>query len=231
MQRMAPRTGLVEGRRVSMGPTSAHSPSNRNRLTRVHPRSYLNLIRSVTTILDIMNRVMKEQDDRLRQQSSRPLLRSHRSGVMSSDDRELSDDDARDLVFDFSDKHKSLQLRLRPLASVQEALEMYLGSAAREPNKVGTTTHTLSPSPETKPSGSTHRHAEFFVSANSSWKTRLSGKEASRWFIDKDFINDPHAATEILNSCGSDIKQLWADNVVQQVLKGTKAQLEHSPGL
>ena len=177
---------------------------------------------------------MKEQNDRLRhQQASLPPLRSHRSGVMplSSDDRELSDDDARDLVYNFSNKHKLLQLRLRPLASVQQTLETYLGSAALEPNQVETTAHTVFPSPNAQLSKSTRSNTEFFVSANSSWKDRLSGNETPRLLIGEDSIQDLHAATEILNSRGSDIKQLWTDDIVQQVLKGTKTQLEHSPGL
>ena len=197
-------------------------------------RRHLNLIRSVTTILDIMDRVMKEQNDQLRlQQVSLPPLRSHRSGTMplSSDDREFSDHETQDLVFNFSDKHKHLQLRLRPLARVQQTLETYLGSATLEPNQVGTTGHTVFPSPNTKLSGSTHCNTEFSVSANSSWKARLSGNEAPRLLIEKDSIEALRAATEILNSCGSDIKQLWTDVIVQQVLRRTKAQLEHSPGL
>jgi len=164
---------------------------------------------------------MKEQNNRPRHREQfPPPLRSHRNGVTpaSSDDPELLDDDARDPVFNFSDKHKLLQLRLRPLVSVQKALEMYLRSATLEP----TNTH---------PPGSTGRNAGVFVSANNSWRTRLSGKEASRRFIEKRSIKDIHDATEILEACGSDIKQLWTDDVVQQVLKGTKAQLENSPGL
>lgn len=194
--------------------------------------SHLNLIRSVTTILEIMNRVMKEQLDRIqRQQRSLSPSRSLRATLLSSDDHETSDDDAPDVTFDFSDKHKLLQLRLQPLIRVQQDLENCIGSAALEPEEVGTTAHTVFPSSDAKPPGSSGRHAEFSVPVNSSWKARLSGKEGPKRLIEKKSIQDLTGATEILYRCGSDIKQLWEDEVVQQVLKETKSQLEHSSGL
>ena len=196
--------------------------------------SHLNLIRSVTTILDILNRVMKEQSERLqRQQRSLSPSRSLRGGAapLPPDDHEPSDDDGRDILFNFSDKHKLLQLRLQPLTSVQQDLEKYIGSAAFEPDQVGTTAHTVFPTSGPGPSGPSYRHTEFSVSVNSSWKARLSGRDGTKRVVEKKSIQDLHGATEILYRCGSDIKLLWTDDVVQQVLKGTKAQLEHSPGL
>jgi len=193
----------------------------------------MNLIRSVTTVLEIMNKTMKEQNDRLqRQQRSLSPSRPHRSTptVLSSDDHEFSDDDAQDLVFNFSDKHKLLQLRLQPLTRVRRDLEKYLGSAALEPDQVGTATNIVFPSSDELP-GSPRRNTEFSVPVNSSWKSRASGKEDSKRLVERKSIQDLHDATEILYRCGSDIKQLWADDVVQQVLRVTKAQLEHSSGL
>lgn len=197
-------------------------------------RSYLNLIRSVTTILNIINRVTKEQHDRLqRQQRSLSPSRPHRSGnaLPSSEEREPSDGDAQDLVFNFSDKHKLLQLRLQPLTRVQRDLEKYLGSASLEPDQVATTTNIVFPAPDAESLKPPRRCTEFSVPVHSSWKARLSGKEDSKMIIQKKSIQDLHDATEIIYRSGSNIKQLWADDVVQQVLKETKAQLEHSSGL
>ncbi|KAF9653935.1 G-alpha-domain-containing protein [Thelephora ganbajun] len=194
---------------------------------------HLNLIRSVTTILEVMNRVMKEQHDRLqRQQRSLSPSRSYRSGtaLLPSQDRELSDDDTRDVVFNFSDKHKLLQLQLQPLTRVQRDLENFLGSAAFEPDQVATTGNIAFPSPDAKSSRPLRRYTEFSVSVYNPWKNRLSGKEGSKRLLEKKSSQDLHDATEIIYRCGSDIKQLWADGVVQQVLKGTKARLEHSSG-
>ena len=42
---------------------------------------------------------------------------------------------------------------------------------------------------------------------------------------------DLDGTTEILYRCGPDIKELWADDVVQRMLKKTKAHLEYSSGL
>ena len=177
---------------------------------------------------------MKEQNDRLqRQQRSLSPSRSLRGAVtlLSSDDREPSDDDAPDILFNFSDKHKLLQMQLQPLTSVREDLEKYIGSAALEPDQVGRTAHTVFPSSDARSSGTSRRHTEFSVSVNSSWKARLSGKDGPKRLVEKKSAQDLHGATEILYRCGPDIKRLWTDDVVQQVLKGTKAQLEHSPGL
>ena len=233
IQRVGPRAELVEDRHVSMGPTSAHSILN-HPITRVYPgRSHLNLIRSVTTILEIMSRVMKEQQDRIQlQQRSLSPSRSPRVGfTLPPGDREVSDDDAdaRDPVFNFSDKHKLLQLRLQPLTRVQKDIERYLGSAALEPDQVGASTYTVFPGAESP--GSPRRPTEFSVSVNNPWKTRLSGKGEAKRLIQRKSSQDLDGATEILYRCGPDIKQLWADDVVQQVLKGTKARLEHSSGL
>ena len=227
----------MEDRHVSMGPTSAHSTPNHHPYSPRH--SHLNLIRSVTTILEIMNRAMKEQNDRMQlHQRSLSPSRSPRSGptLVSSGDRDLSDDDAdgRDPVFNFSGKHKLLQLQLQPLTRVQKDLEKYIGSAALGPDQVGTAPHAVFPDPES--SGSPRRHTEFSVSVHNHWKARLSGKEdfkkgEFRRVVERKSIQDLHGATEILYRCGSDIKQLWADDVVQQVLKGSKAQLQHSSGL
>ena len=194
-------------------------------------RSHLNLIRSVTTILEIMNRAMRDQQDRLQsQQRSLSPSRSHQSGNSLSEDHEPLDDDTQDLIYNFSDKHKLLHLRLQPLTRVQRDLEKYIGSAALEPDQVATINNVAFPAPGAESRISSRRQTEFSVSANS-WKIRLSGKEDSKRLTEKKSIQELHDATEIIYRSGSDIKQLWVDSVVQQVLKGTKAQLEHSSGL
>ena len=195
--------------------------------------SHLNLIRSVTTILEIMNRVMKEQQDRLqRQQRSLSPSRSFRSAanapLPSSEENGLSEDGARDVTYNFSDEHKLLQLRLQPLTRVQRDLERYLGPATLEPDQVPSTHNIEFPDLD---GGSPRRHKEFSVPTNSSWKSRLLGKEDSPRPAERKHTQDLHDATEILHRCGSDIKQLWTDDVVQQVLTETETQLKHSSGL
>jgi hypothetical protein len=225
----------VEDRYVSAGPTSPHSTQNFNPRLLPPVRSHLNLIRSVTTILEILDSAMKDQYDRLQlQQRSLSPSRTNRSGntLPPSEILESSDDDTRDFVFNFSDKHKLLQLRLQPLIRVQRDLEKYLGSAALEPDQVPMTNNVPFPGQDAGSSVSPRRHTEFAVRVGSSWKTRLLGKEeGSKRFVEKKSTQELHDAREIIYRCGPDIRQLWADDVVQQVLKGTKAQLEHSSGL
>jgi hypothetical protein len=192
--------------------------------------SHLNLIRSVTTILEIMNRVMKEQQDRVqRQQRSFSPSRPFRSPV-ASPSPEPSDESAEDPNYSFSDKHKMLQLQLQPLTRVRRDLEKHLGPATLEPDQVPTTSNVAFPDPDAAPEPPRH-YTEFSVPVNSPWKARLSGNEGSKRVVEKKSFQDLHDATEILYRCGPNIKQLWADDVVQQVLKGTKTQLKHSSGL
>ncbi|KAF9793168.1 G-alpha-domain-containing protein [Thelephora terrestris] len=194
---------------------------------------HLNLIRSVTTVLEIMDSVMKEQQDRPRPQQrslspSRSFQRAAATATFSSSEETGNlDEPSQDVVYDFSDKHKVLQLRLQPLSRVQRDLEKYLGSAALEPDQVPTTDNITFPGSE---GGIPRRNAEFSVSVNSSWKARLLGKEDSKKSADKKHAQGLHDATEILYRCGPDIKQLWTDDVVQQVLTETEAQLKHSSG-
>lgn len=195
--------------------------------------SHLNLIRSVTTILEIMNRVTKEQQDRLqRQQRSLSPSRSFRSAnsatLPPSEDNEQSEDGPRDIIYNFSDKHKLLQLQLQPLTRVQRDLEKYLGPATLEPDQVSTMDNIAFPDSD---GGSPRRHNEFSVSINSSWRARLLGKGDSPRPAERKYTQDLHDATEILHRCGPDIKQLWMDDVVQQVLAETKTQLKHASGL
>lgn len=227
---MGQRTELVEDRYVSAVPTCAHFVPRFTR-SRLPIHSHLNLIRSVTTILHVLNRAMKDQNERVhrRQRSLSPSLPQRSGHAPLSNYHDLSDDDRQNLVYDFSDKHKLLQLRLQPLIRVQRDLEKYLGSAALEPDQVATTKDVAFPA-----LGPTavRRQTEFSVSVNSSWKARLLGKdEGPKRLIEKKSIQDLHDAREIIYRCGSDIKQLWTDDVVQRVLKGTKTRLKHSSGL
>ena len=170
--------------------------------------SHLNLVRSVTTVLEIMSKAMKEQQERLQRQQ-----------------RTLSP--SQDIIYDFSDKHKLLQSRLQPLTHVQRDLEKCLGSAALEPDQVPTANNVTFPDSD---GGHPRRNMEF-PSVNSSWKARLLGKGDSKKVVHKRHTQDLHNAAQVLYHCGSDIKQLWADDVVQQVLIATNTQLKHSSGL
>lgn len=216
----------MEDRHVSPSRTSVHR-------TLKYCPSHLNLIRSVTTILGVTDRVMKEQQDRLQRQQrslspSRPFRSPPSATVPSSEANRLTDDGAREVTYNFSDKHKLLQLRLQPLTRVQKDLEQYLGPATLEPDEVPTANNIAFPDLDGVPP---RRHTEFCVSINSPWKSRFLVKEDSPRPAERKYSQGFHDATEILHRCGPDIKQLWTDEVVQQVLTETKTQLKHSSGL
>ena len=161
---------------------------------------------------------MKEQHDRLqsrRRSLSPPLF-----------DREHSSGPARGL-FGFSEKHRLLELRLKPLIRIQRDFEGYLGPAF-EPDEIETAFHTTFPSPDVEPSRFSRRHPGFSTSTNSPWKTCLSSPEEPRRFAEKKYTQDLRDIIGVLCCCGSDIKQLWADDVVQHVLKGAGPLSEHA---
>lgn len=163
---------------------------------------------------------MKEQHDR-HQCHQRPL-----SPRLSSDDRETAEDTAQDPVFEFSEKHRLLQLRLTPLIHVRKDLEEHLGSAF-EPDQVETAFHTTFPSPDTGSTKPPRHYTRFSASGNGSWGARYWGDEFEH-FTGGRSTQDLRDTLVVLYCCGPDIKQLWEDEVVEQVLKENKPPLECS---
>jgi hypothetical protein len=155
---------------------------------------------------------MEDQRERIQ-----PRLVSHLS---LSDHRKPPDGGVQDL--DFSEKHRSLRLRLEPLARVQKDLE-YLGSIMI-PDRVGPTLRAAFHSMETKPPKSPCE-TRSSASTGNAWKTNLS--ESLDKFPEKEFLEDLQATMKVLYPCKSDIKQLWTDPVVQRILNEKKTKLEH----
>ena len=157
-----------------------------------------------------MNKAMKEH-----QRSLSPSL--------SLDGRKHSNDATRNLALHFSEKHRLLQLRLKPLTTIQGDLEEYLCSVL-EPVQVGTALHTTFPSPDAESPSDSRRHMRFSASGNSSWRSRFSS-EKPKGPTGRRVIRDLDDIIEVLYCCGSDIQQLWADDAVLRAVKGAK---EHS---
>lgn len=105
----------------------------------------LNLLRSINTILDILQRDMANSG-------------SPSSPISSESDSE--DDEPRlRMRLHFTENHKLLKLRLAPLRRVQKDLERRLGSGAEEPT------------PSKDPTVAAPQ--EFFVRSSTGWKTTL----------------------------------------------------------
>ena len=160
-------------------------------------------------------------------QNYRPQSRQRSfSPSLSIDAREPPDGTTRDPIFNFSEKHRLLQLRLRPLTYVQKVLEEYLGLAF-EVDQAGTAFQTTFPTPGPESFRGPRRHAEFSTSDNGSRKARFFQEESTRP-SGKKTVQDLDKILSVLYCSGSDIKELWADDVVQQVVKGAEHPLEHS---
>jgi hypothetical protein len=118
-----------------------------------------------------------------------------------------------------TEHHKSLSLRLAPLRQIEKDLKSLLGSGSSEPDD----------RPEKyfngNPKSSFH---EFALRSSSGWKSVL------------DHIRNPsegkdqqlhRVACHVVMSCKDDIKWLWNDAAVQNILQKRQIRLEDSPGL
>ncbi len=124
-----------------------------------------------------------------------------------------------------NEKHRLLRLRLAPLRGVQQDLQRRLGAAAVE--------ETSNPR-----SGSVlPRPSEFAIRSRDGWRSAL---ERFR-LRPQDAKEDARAAdarvrrsaevTEVVVGCAEDMKTLWEDSAVQEMLRRKKIRMEEEPGL
>ncbi|KAG6827750.1 hypothetical protein H0H92_010572 [Tricholoma furcatifolium] len=179
----------------------------------------LNLVRNVNTIMEHLNQEM--------------------SGYADGHD---SDDSANEVQIvrrkakalpplRFREHHRILKLRLAPLAGIQKDLEEKLGEGATELRSTDVMTAAPFDQPPTN-----RRHQEFGINSSNGWKSALtklrSGRQAR-----PDASEDQRKAQdieddviEVLDACKDDIKTLWEDPVVTEMLNRRKARIEDSPG-
>lgn len=180
---------------------------------------FLNLIRNIIDVLDALLREMSLSDGDRR--STSPEYVSGHDWEPSSHTR----------VYCFTDKHRLLKLRLAPLRRVQADLEKRLGPGSHEVYSC------IPPAPvEQGEAGEVHRQ-EFGIVSRSGWKPALEKLQLVR----KDGTcpqpilrrreEEKYEFTDVLVGCKDDMKNLWDDDVVQQILTHRKAHIEDSPGL
>jgi guanine nucleotide-binding protein subunit alpha len=128
--------------------------------------------------------------------------------------------------FDFTERHKILQLRLQPLLQIRKDLERRLGSAAINEQ---TSEACDFPCHGQVVETNSRRPTEFFITSQKGWRGALERVRPSETST-KGTHKVIYDAVEVITRCGPDIKQLWADDVVQQVLAHHKMRLEHSSG-
>lgn len=119
----------------------------------------------------------------------------------------------------FTEKHRLLRLRLAPLRSVQGDLQARLGACDW-------------PTPKTGSEGKS-KTQDFFVWSNAAWQSALrpgGHRSYENGAVRKRGMEDTETA-EVLASCAEDIKVLWADDVIQDMLRRRRLRLELLPGL
>ena len=179
---------------------------------------FLNLIRNVIHVLDALLREMSISD-------------GERGSPGSDCTSDSSDREPSPHVFSFTDKHRLLKLRLAPLRRVQTDLEKRLGPGTHE-------VYTFDPTAVVLPEGKTGvRPREFGIISRNGWKSAFEKLRPSR---EDDSCSEPiqkrrdeenYEIADILVGCREDMKNLWEDTVVQQILTHHKGHVEDSPGL
>lgn len=128
----------------------------------------------------------------------------------------------------FTEHHVLLKLRLAPLRRLQQDLEYSIGASSGEEQF-----STASPvdSQFTSVWGFEHRgrRQEFFIRSNTAWKTALGSNDdaPSRKFRE----TKAREAIEIIAGCAEDMRTVWEDPTVQQMLQKRRFRMEAAPGL
>lgn len=131
----------------------------------------------------------------------------------------------------FKEKHRLLQLRLGPLRQVQTDLEQRLGSAATEPNFTNVT--------QAAPFDSGRRALkEFSINSTNGWKSALDKFRAARAVRPdtgpgslRKLKSKEDETSEVIAGCRDDMKALWEDLVIREMLSRRKTRIEDSAGL
>ena len=116
----------------------------------------------------------------------------------------------------FTEKHRLLRLKLAPLRSLQGDLRARLGASDW-------------PAPKADAPGRKAKTQDFFVRSNAGWKSALRPNRSPDKVRKKS--QEEGETAEVLASCAEDIKALWHDDVVQEMLRRRKLRLELLPGL
>ncbi|KAF8064289.1 guanine nucleotide binding protein, alpha subunit [Lyophyllum atratum] len=132
----------------------------------------------------------------------------------------------------FKEKHRLLKLQLTPLAGVQDALERNLGDASLE--LYSTSVMTAAPF---DPATNRQARQEFSINSTNGWKTALDKFRHARPARSEAGTDSVRKAketeddvTEIIASCKDEIKALWEDPLVNEMLNRRKVRIEDAPG-
>ncbi|KAG1829336.1 guanine nucleotide binding protein, alpha subunit [Suillus variegatus] len=183
---------------------------------------YLNLVRNIVRVLDILSREISLAESEKRPGST---------GIeyLSDSDDETTN---HEIVYHFSDKHRFMQRRLGPLRSIQGDLENKLGPESQEVRSTASISATPfdSPSFQLLPKRPSR---DFGINSTNGWKSALEKLRPSMMASarpQRRSDSDHDEITDVLVACKETMLELWQDPIVQQVLSHRKTKIEDSPG-
>ncbi|RPD63398.1 G-protein alpha subunit [Lentinus tigrinus ALCF2SS1-7] len=174
----------------------------------------LNLVRGINFILDMLSEEIAG------------------GSYTAAPDSDVSDDDEARFSpstgnVHLSGKHRLLKLRLAPLRTVQRDLELRIGIQAG-----ADLSDTMISPPGSPTMGPTQRKHEFFVRSSTSWKqahNRTSSEGAMLGGRRSKEIQMRETA-DILAGCADDMKAIWEDATVREMLLRKGVRMETTPG-
>lgn len=168
---------------------------------------FFNLVRNVNDILEIL---------------AQEMSRSATLADNSSDDS--SADESPIVPLKFKETHRLLKLRLGPLRRIQTDLERRLGNAAIELK----TTDVMTAAPFGKPAVN-----EFSINATNGWKTAFDKLKAMRrpeMGALQQMKDEEDEIADVVAGCREDMKAIWEDPVIREMLARRRDRIEDSPG-
>lgn len=122
----------------------------------------------------------------------------------------------------FTERHRLLRLQLLPLRQVQKDLEERLGASSRD----------ISGQEE---SLARKDGQEAFVRSNNSWKaTLLPGRkssDATSSYPKRNREAETNQTLEVLAGSAQAMKDLWDDEIIQEMLRRRRIRMDTLPGL
>jgi guanine nucleotide-binding protein subunit alpha len=185
----------------------------------------LNLIRSIIAIVETLQAEMDNEPITSRPMSpvelnSDALLR--RSLDITPSEIEAA---SQPLSIPLTAKHHLLKRRLGPLRRVEADLKRRLGSACMEETEGGNA--GVMGAGDDRGAVVAKQSMEFGVRG---WKDVLGG-----WAQDSKAVRDGilpvDDATEVISSCKEDMKALWMDQAVKDILEKRRMRIQDSAGL
>lgn len=153
--------------------------------------------------------------------------RTSQDSISSDDSSHVTGSSRSGAPLKFKEKHRLLKLRLSPLRKIQSDLERALGNAAIELKSTDVLTAA--------PFGDKRAH-EFSIHATNGWKSAFDKLKSLRGRHDmgtslKEMRDAEEDILDVVSGCREDIKALWLDPTVREMLGRRRSRIEDSPGL